>query len=81
MPVMRIALQSSRGNSCFIISINSSQTLALIVCRRPVVTGDRIICTKFGYERINISLKCLVMRLTLRSQRLASLFSDDKLLW
>ena len=73
MPVMRMALQSSTESSCFIISINSSQTLALTVCRRPVVTGDNIIWTKFGYDRIRISLKCLVIRVTFRSTRRTSM--------
>ena len=48
------------------ISISSSHTLALTVCRIPVVTGDKMTCTKLGYERINTSLKCFVTRFTLR---------------
>merc|ERR1719237_1753260 len=69
MPLSKTALHDSSSLSSFIASVISSNTFTFILCLRPVVEGHMMICEKVGYDRMRMSLYCLLTCVTQVSMR------------
>merc|ERR1719471_394599 len=68
-PVSRTALHVSSSLSVFMASVISSKTFTFMLCLRPVVEGHMMICENVGYDRMRMSLYCLLTCVTQVSMR------------